>query len=117
MKSDSWLSSLQDIGTLVVSNLPLTPLHWREVNQSDSPSQGTNREKYFRDYNIKEKMPSLAGNEQLSIHFFPHKTRPFHISTEKLRTWPSETNIKCLIARWHNVRTYKFISLIGNVKR
>ena len=117
MKSDSWLTSLQEIATLVVSNLPLTPLQCREINQTDLSSQGTNREKYFRDYNIKEKVPSLVGNEQLSIHFFPHKTRPFHISTEKLRTWPSETNIKCSIARWHIVSAYKLISLIGNVKR
>ena len=28
-------------------------------------------------------MPTLAGNKLLSIHFFPHGSRPFHLSTEK----------------------------------
>ena len=28
-------------------------------------------------------MPTLAGNKHLSIHFFPHGPRPFHLSTEK----------------------------------
>ena len=28
-------------------------------------------------------MPTLAGNKHLSVHFFPHGPRPFHLSTEK----------------------------------
>ena len=28
-------------------------------------------------------MPTLAGNKHLSIHFFPHGPRSFHLSTEK----------------------------------
>ena len=28
-------------------------------------------------------MPTLAGNKHLSIHFFPHGPRLFHLSTEK----------------------------------
>ena len=28
-------------------------------------------------------MPTLAGNKLLSIHFFPHGPRLFHLSTEK----------------------------------
>ena len=28
-------------------------------------------------------MPTLAGNKHLSIHFFPHGPRPFHLSREK----------------------------------
>ena len=28
-------------------------------------------------------MPTLAGNKHLSIHFFPHGPRPFHLLTEK----------------------------------
>ena len=28
-------------------------------------------------------MPTLAGNKHLSIHFFPHGPRPFHLSTGK----------------------------------
>ena len=49
-------------------------------------NQGTNREKYFN-HNIyqRERMPSLAGNKQLSVHFFPHGPRLLHPSTEKVR--------------------------------
>ena len=28
-------------------------------------------------------MPTLAGNKHLSVHFFPHGPRPFHLSTGK----------------------------------
>ena len=28
-------------------------------------------------------MPTLAGNKHLSVHFFPHGPRLFHLSTEK----------------------------------
>ena len=28
-------------------------------------------------------MPTLAGNKHLSIHFFPHGPRTFHLSTGK----------------------------------
>ena len=28
-------------------------------------------------------MPTLAGNKHLSVHFFPHGLRLFHLSTEK----------------------------------
>ena len=28
-------------------------------------------------------MPTLAGNKHISIHFFPHGPRHFHLSTEK----------------------------------
>ena len=30
-------------------------------------------------------MPTLAGNKQLSVHFFSHGLRLFHLSTEKVR--------------------------------
>ena len=33
----------------------------------------------------KAEMPTLAGNKHLSIHFFPHTMRPFHLSTENRR--------------------------------
>ena len=28
-------------------------------------------------------MPTLAGNKHLSVHLFPHGSRPFHLSTGK----------------------------------
>ena len=30
-------------------------------------------------------MPTLAGNKHLSVHFFLHGPRLFHLSTEKVR--------------------------------
>ena len=30
-------------------------------------------------------MPTLAGNKHLSVHFFLHGPRPFHLSTRKIR--------------------------------
>ena len=36
-------------------------------------------------------MPTLAGNKQPSVHFFPHGVRLFHPSTEK-RTFRSVGN-------------------------
>ena len=47
-------------------------------------------------------MPTLAGNKHLSIHFFLHGPRLFHLSTEKgtgpiRRKWTS----KCLFPRRH----------------
>ena len=35
-------------------------------------------------------MPTLAGNKHSSVHFFPHGPRLFHLSTEKVRSDPSE---------------------------
>ncbi len=34
---------------------------------------------------MKGKTPILAGNEHLSVHFFLHGLRLFHLSTEKVR--------------------------------
>ena len=50
-----------------------------------TPIQRTNREKYFSQFIFKRKMPTLAGNEHLSVHFFIHRPRLFHLSTENLR--------------------------------
>ena len=33
----------------------------------------------------KGKMPTVAGNKHLSVHFFLHGPRLFHLSTEKVR--------------------------------
>ena len=49
-----------------------------------TPDQGTKREKYIiQSIYQKERMPTLAGNIHLSVHFLPHGPRPFHLSTEK----------------------------------
>ena len=42
-------------------------------------------------------MPTPAGNKQLSIHLFPHRTRHFHLSTEMDSPNPSEMDIKVFI--------------------
>ena len=53
-------------------------------------------------------MPTLAGNKHLSIHFFLHGPRLFHLSTEKgtgpiRRKWTS----KWLFPRRHNKYKHK----------
>ena len=45
--------------------------------------QCTNREKYFDQIIYTGKMPTLAGNKQLSVHFFFHRPLLFHRSKEK----------------------------------
>ena len=46
---------------------------------------------------IKGKMPILAGNKHLSVQFLLHGPRPFHLSTEKYGSDPSEMDIKVVI--------------------
>ena len=48
-----------------------------------TPIHITNREKYFNHIIYKEKMPTLAGNKHLSVHFFLPRPRIFNLSTEK----------------------------------
>ena len=48
-----------------------------------TPIQGTNREKYFNNIIYKEKMPNPVGNKPLSVRFFYHGPRLFHLSTDK----------------------------------
>ena len=50
-----------------------------------TPIQGTNKEKYFNHIVYKVKMPTLAGNKHLSVHFFLPGMRLFHLLTEKVR--------------------------------
>ena len=38
-----------------------------------TPIQGTNREKYFNHIIYEGKIPPLAGNKHLSVHFFLYK--------------------------------------------
>ena len=47
-----------------------------------TPSQYTNREKYFNNINHKERIPTLAGNKHLFMLLFPHWPR-FSISRRK----------------------------------
>ena len=49
-----------------------------------TPIQGTNRDKYFNRI-IYKKMSTLAENKHLSVHFFFHRPRLLHLSTEKIR--------------------------------
>ena len=41
-------------------------------------------------------MPTLARSKHFSIHFFPHRLRLLHLSTEKYEPNPSEVDIKVL---------------------
>ena len=49
-----------------------------------TPNQGTNGEKYFSHIFYKGKMPTLAGNKHLSVHFFLDGQRPSPLSMEKV---------------------------------
>ena len=50
-----------------------------------APIQGTNREKYFIHVIYEGKMATLAGIKRPFVHFFLHRPRFFHLSTEKVR--------------------------------
>ena len=50
-----------------------------------TPIQGASREKYFYRIIYKGKMPTLAGNYHLFLHFFLHRPRLFHLSPEEVR--------------------------------
>ena len=50
-----------------------------------TPNQCKNREKNFNHKIYKGKMPTFAGNKHLSLHFFLHGPRFFHLSTVKVR--------------------------------
>ena len=79
-KSDWLLSSVQKI--IIWNIFPIYTFFLAGNIIVYMPSQSTNSEKYFRDYNIKAEVPTPAGNKHFSIHFFPHRTRPLHLSTE-----------------------------------
>ena len=49
-----------------------------------TPIQSTNGEKYFDHIIYKGKILTLAGNIHLSVHFFFHGPRLFHLSMENL---------------------------------
>ena len=48
------------------------------------PGRGTDGEKYFSHINYKETILTLTANKHVSIHFFVHRPRLFHLSTEKV---------------------------------
>ena len=57
---------------------------------------------------IKGRMPTLAENKQLSIHFFLQGPRLFHLSTEKVRVQPVKNwTSKWLFPRRHNKKQHK----------
>ena len=77
--------------------------------------QGRNRKNYFNHIIYKGKMPTLAGNKHLSVLFFFHRPRLFHLSTEKCmglirQKWTS----KWLFPRRHINRRSKRFSIRGN---
>ena len=75
----------------------------------------------------KLKMPTLAGNRQLFLHFFHHRTRLFHLSTENGRSQSIGDghqsayscadllleSLYCILPKWKVLR----ISLIRRVKK
>ena len=64
-------------------NSPIYTFPLAGIIIAQRPIQSTNREKYF-DYIIyKREVPTLAGKNHLSVHFFFHRPRLFLVSTEK----------------------------------
>ena len=59
-------------------------------------------------------MPTLPGNKHLSIHFFPHRLRLFHLSTGKVRASSVRNGHKSAYSRANainittNKRSYVF---------
>ena len=77
---------------------PIYTLPWRETKLFTRQIKVQIGKSTF----IKGKMPTLAGNKYLSIYFFLHGPRLFHLSTEKStgpirRKWTS----KWLLPRRH----------------
>ena len=62
-----------------------------------TPIQGTNRKKYFNYIIYKGKMPTLAWNKHLSVHFFLHRPHLFHLLAKKYGSNPSAMDIKVVI--------------------
>ena len=50
-----------------------------------TPVEGIKKKKYLNHIFYTRKMPNLAGSNHLSAHFFRHRPRFFHLSTEKVR--------------------------------
>ena len=59
-----------------------------------TPFQGTNKKKYFNNIIYKWKLPTLAGNKHLSVHFPFHRHCLFHLS---YGSNPSEVDIKVVL--------------------
>ena len=79
-------SGIQNL-PLVLSFLLFIPFPWRETYLFTRQVKVQSRNKYFNHNNYKENMPTLAGNKQLSLHFFRYRPRLFHLSTENIRVW------------------------------
>ena len=63
-----------------------------------TPIHGTNREKYLNHTIYEGKMPTLAGNKLHYVHFYFHRSRHFHLSTEKkYKSSPSKIDSKVVI--------------------
>ena len=69
-----------------------------------TPNQGTNREKYFTNYIIKVKMPTLVGKKTTFPSISSLIGRAISISRQKIDgPNPSEMDIKVLFLRRHIV--------------
>ena len=77
---------------------PIYTIPWRETKLFTRPFKVQKGEKYLNHIIYKGKMPTLAGNKHLSIHFFLHRPSllPFF---DKKKYGPnlSETDIKVVI--------------------
>ena len=92
---------------IVLYFLLFIPFPWRKTQLFTRQSKVQLRKTTLITPSIKEKMPTLAGNKHLSIHFFLHGPRPFHLSTEKIRVQSVRTGHQSGYSRADTMKSKK----------
>ena len=88
---------------IVFQFLLFIPVPWREKFVY-TQIQGTTREKYFNYFIYKGKMPFVAGNKYLFVHFFFHRPRLSQHSTGKSTVlFPQKWTSKWLFSHGHKI--------------
>ena len=90
------------INRIYLPSTSISPIYtssWLETKIFTSQVKVQSREKYFNHSNYKEKMPTMAGNKRLSVHFFLYRQRLFHLSTENIRVWLVENGCQNAYSR------------------
>ena len=76
---------------------PIYTFHWRKTQLFTRQIKVQIGKSFLITLSIKGKMPTLAGNKHLSVHFFLHGPRLSIFRQEKYVSNPSEMDIKMVI--------------------